>query len=31
MYNNMLRYTCTEIINTENLDKIIKAKRLDTP
>jgi len=27
----MLRYTCTEIINTENLDKIIKAKRLDAP
>ena len=23
-------YTCREIINTENLDRIIKAKRLDS-
>ena len=26
----MNAYSCREIINTENLDRIIKAKRLDT-
>jgi phage/plasmid-associated DNA primase len=29
MYKKMLKYKCFEIINTENLDKIIKARRLD--